>query len=133
MTDPEPRRGWGNLGQTIVDVVSEASAPMTPAQVRDALGGELAYTTVMTVLARLHDKGVLARQRAGRAFAYTVTGDPARVTARRMHRLLDVEPDRAGVLARFVDDLSGDDERVLRRLLDQIATEPGTATRQDRP
>jgi predicted transcriptional regulator len=133
MTDPEPRRGWGDLGQTIVDVVSEASAPMTPAQVRDALGGELAYTTVMTVLARLHDKGVLARQRAGRAFAYTVTGDPARVTARRMHRLLDVEPDRAGVLARFVDDLSGDDERVLRRLLDQIATEPGTATRQDRP
>ena len=120
VSDPEARRGWGDLGQAIVGVLEKASAPMTPAQVRDALGGGMAYTTVMTVMARLHGKGVLSRERAGRAFAYTLIGDPARVTARRMHRLLDVEPDRAEVLAYFVDGLSGEDEALLRRLLSQI-------------
>ena len=115
------RRGYGDLAQAILDLVSRAGGPVTPAQVRDALGGDLAYTTVMTVMARLHDRGLLARQRAGRAFAYTAVGDPTQVTARRMHRLLDVEENRAGVLARFVDGLTSDDERVLRALLDQVA------------
>lgn len=115
------RRGYGDLAQAILDLVSQAGGPVTPAHVRDALGGDLAYTTVMTVMARLHDRGLLARQRAGRAFAYTAVGDPAQVTARRMHRLLNVEEDRAGVLARFVDGLTPDDERLLRALLDQIA------------
>jgi predicted transcriptional regulator len=117
------RRGYGDLAQAIMSLVSRADGPMTPAQVRSALGGDLAYTTVMTVMARLHDRGQLARQRAGRAYAYTAVGDPARITARRMHRLLDVEQDRAGVLARFVDGLTPDDERLLRVLLDQITAD----------
>jgi predicted transcriptional regulator len=120
MADAEQRRGYGDLAQAILDLVRQAGSPLTPAAVRDALGAELAYTTVMTVMARLYDRGLLARRRAGRAFAYTAVGDPAQVTARRMHRLLNVEPDRAGVLARFVDGLNPDDERLLRSLLDQI-------------
>lgn len=32
---------------------------------------QLAYTTVMTVLGRLHDKGLLDRDRAGRGYEYT--------------------------------------------------------------
>jgi hypothetical protein len=39
------------------------------------------------------------------------------MTARRMSRLLDSGPDRAGVLARFVADLSAEDERLLSDLL----------------
>ncbi len=114
------RRGYGDLAQAIMTVLEGARSPMTPAQVRDALGGELAYTTVMTVMARLHERGLLSRTRAGRAYAYAPVGDPAQVTARRMHRLLDVDADRAGVLARFVDGLSDQDERLLRDLLDQL-------------
>jgi len=125
VADTEQRRGYGDLAQAILDLVGQAGAPVTPAQVRDALGRELAYTTVMTVMARLYDRGLLARKRSGRAFAYTVVGDPAQVTARRMHRILDVDADRAGVLARFVDGLTGEDEHLLRALLDQIATEQG--------
>src|SRR5260370_35943041 len=111
MADTEQRRGYGDLAQAILDLVSHAVDPMTPAQARDALGGDLAYTTVMTVMARLHDRGLLARQRTGRAFAYTAVGDPTQITARRMHRLLNVEEDRAGVLARFVNGLTPDDEQ----------------------
>jgi predicted transcriptional regulator len=127
MADVEHRRGYGDLAQAVLDLVGRAGTAMTPGQVRQALGRDLAYTTVMTVMARLHDRGLLTRTRVGRAFAYTAVGDPAQVTARRMHRLLNVEEDRAGVLARFVDGLSPDDERVLRTLLDQIG--PG----QDNP
>ncbi|TMM30230.1 MAG: BlaI/MecI/CopY family transcriptional regulator [Actinobacteria bacterium] len=126
VADTEQRRGYGDLAQAILDLVGQAGAPVTPAQVRDALGRELAYTTVMTVMARLYDRGLLARKRSGRAFAYTVVGDPAQVTARRMHRILDVDADRAGVLARFVDGLTGD-------LLDQIATEQGNRAGGQRP
>jgi predicted transcriptional regulator len=135
VVDAEQRRGWGDLAQAIVDAVTRAGAPVTPAQVRDSLGGDLAYTTVMTVMSRLNERGVLARQRAGRAFAYTVVGDPAQITARRMHRLLEVDDDRAGVLARFVDDLTPQDEQLLRELLDRAPTDepadkPGSSGRQ---
>jgi predicted transcriptional regulator len=124
MTAEAERRGYGDLAQAILDLVGSAGAPVTPGQVREALGGDLAYTTVMTVMARLHDRGLLARRRVGRAFAYTAVTDPAQVTARRMHRLLNVEQDRAGVLAQFVDALNPDDERLLRALLEQIPADP---------
>src|SRR5439155_23772389 len=123
VADTEQRRGYGDLAQAILDLVGQAGAPVTPAQVRDALGRELAYTTVMTVMARLYDRGLLARKRSGRAFAYTVVGDPAPCTARRMHRILDVDSDRAGVLARFVDRLTGADEQLGRSRLSQIAND----------
>jgi predicted transcriptional regulator len=125
VTEAEQRRGHGDLARVILEAVNQAGAPVTAAQVRDVLGTGLAYTTVMTVLARLHDRGLLARQRAGRAFAYTPIADPAQTTARRMHRILDVDNNRAGVLARFVDGLTPDDEQVLRALLQQVTTEPG--------
>jgi predicted transcriptional regulator len=133
VADTEQRRGYGDLAQAILDLVGAAGSPVTPAQVRDALGGELAYTTVMTVMARLHDRGLLARKRAGRAYAYTVVGDPAQVTARRMHRILDVDDDRAAVLARFVDGLTGEDEQLVRALLDQIATDQDNPPHGGRP
>jgi hypothetical protein len=47
------------------------------------------------------------------------------VTARRMSRLLDSREDRAGVLARFVADLTPEDERLLAGLLaDGRRTDP---------
>ncbi|GAA5201883.1 BlaI/MecI/CopY family transcriptional regulator [Rugosimonospora acidiphila] len=122
------RRGHGVLAQEILNLIGRAGTPMTPARVRDALDRRLAYTTVMTVMVRLYDQGVLARKRAGRAFAYTVLSDPAMVTARRMHRLLQIERNRAGVLARFVNGLNADDEQLLRNLLHQITADQGGPT-----
>ena|SRR5947209_4174163 len=111
------RRPRGTLEQEVVAALAASPAPMTPAQVRDLLGGDLAYTTVMTVLARLSDKGLVTRERVGRAYAYTAVRDGAEVTARQMQRLLDAGDDRAAVLSRFVGVLSGDDERLLIDLL----------------
>jgi len=111
------RRPRGTLEQEVVAALAAATDPMTPAQVRDQLGGDLAYTTVMTVLARLSEKGLVTRERVGRAYAYTAVQDEAEVTARQMQRLLDAGDDRAAVLSRFVGVLSDDDERLLIDLL----------------
>jgi hypothetical protein len=40
-----------------------------------------------------------------------------------MSRLMEFEPDRATVLRRFVSNLSADDERLLRELLDEDPAE----------
>ena len=113
-----PRRTRGGLEREIHAVLAAGERPMTPARVRDALGGDLAYTTVLTVLSRLFDKGEIAREPAGRGYAYSAPYDAAALTARRMALLLD-DTDRAAVLTRFVDGLSPGDEHLLRSLLDR--------------
>ena len=63
------RRGRGDLRQQVLAVLLGSDTPMTPADVREAIDPNLAYTTVMTVLNRLAEQGLVARRRAGRAFA----------------------------------------------------------------
>jgi predicted transcriptional regulator len=78
---------------------------------------------VTTILSRLHEKGIVGRERLGRGYAYFPVQDPHGLTARRMHTELDRDDDRETALARFVAQLSPDDERLLRDLL-----EPGVDT-----
>ena len=111
------RRPRGALEAAVLDSLWSSGRAMTASEVQDALGGELAYTTVLTILARLHEKGALGRHRDGRAHRYAPVSDDAGLAALRMRRVLDQRPDRDTVLARFVDDLSDDDEQHLRRLL----------------
>ncbi len=109
------------LEQRVLACLAAAGRPLTAGEVLADVGGGLAYTTVMTTLSRLHVKGALTRELAGRAYAYALASDPAAMglalTARRMRRLLEDGGDRAGVLARFVADLSPEDERLLAALL----------------
>jgi predicted transcriptional regulator len=111
------RRAAGELEAAVLAVLQDAGSPLSPAEVLGRLGGGLAYTTVVTILARLHAKGTLGRHKDGRSFRYAPADDPAGLGARRLARMLDAEPDREGVLARFVSGLSGADEDLLRRAL----------------
>jgi predicted transcriptional regulator len=111
------RRGAGELEAEVLAVLQSAGSALTPAQVREQLGDPLAYTTVVTILSRLHAKGVLVRNRAGRAFSYAPVADEPGLAARRMRGVLEAETDREAVLARFVSGLSPADERLLRRML----------------
>ena len=119
---PGARRRSGELAEEVLGVLAAAGRPLTPQQVLDALPGPLAYTTVLTTLARLCEKGALTRSPAsGRAHAYALAGPagdlPAVLTARQMARALDAGPDRAGTLARFVAELGPEDGRLLTELL----------------
>src|SRR6266487_7133844 len=114
------RRGRGDLKQQVLTALLASDVPLTPGQVRDAIDADLAYTTVMTVLNRLSEQGLVARRRAGRAYAYTAVVDQAEVTARQMQRLLTTGEDRVAVLRQFLDVLSDDDERALIELIGRI-------------
>jgi predicted transcriptional regulator len=112
------RRAAGELEAAALSVLQAAGTPMTPGEVRDRLGGGLAYTTVVTILSRLHAKGILTRLKSGRAYSYAPVTDEPGLAARRMRGVLDAQADRDVVLARFVSELSAGDERILRRMLD---------------
>lgn len=112
------RRAAGALGAEILAILREADGPLTPGEVRQRLApqGELSYSTVVTIVSRLHAKGLLARQRAGRGFTYTPL-DEASLAASRMSQVLGGENDHDAVLSRFVSGLSSRDARLLRELL----------------
>ncbi|MFD5394422.1 BlaI/MecI/CopY family transcriptional regulator [Streptomyces sp. NPDC127097] len=116
-TSPVRRRPSGELEASVLAALWAAEGPLSPAEVQTALGGRLARTTVTTILTRLHDKGAVSRSRAGRGFVYSPIEDSAGLTARRMRHELDKQHDRGTALARFVSQLTGEDEELLRKLL----------------
>jgi predicted transcriptional regulator len=112
------RRPAGELEAGVLAALWAAEAPQTSGQVQRNLAMPLARTTVATILSRLHEKGAVVRERSGRGYAYSPTQDAHGLTARRMHHELDKDSARDVVLARFVSQLSAEDERVLRDLLE---------------
>ncbi|PBC83526.1 Predicted transcriptional regulator [Streptomyces sp. 2112.3] len=122
------RRGQGQLEAQVLAALHHAPGPATAAWVQERLGDDLAYTTVMTILSRLHAKQAVTRERSGRAYLWTPAADEAGLAALRMRRVLDGEPDRDAVLTSFVSALSPHDEQLLRTLLDRDAAENSTAT-----
>ena len=117
------RRGMGELESEVMARLWAAGKPVTPSQVRDALGSDLAYTTVMTILGRLWEKGLAQRERRGRAYAYWPSLSQEELTAQRMRTALDRAGNREKTLARFVDSLSSKDARSLRRILGKLSGE----------
>jgi predicted transcriptional regulator len=111
------RRAPGALENEVLAALWAVGAPATAATVRTQLSGDLAYTTVLTILSRLHDKGLVTRERAGRGYHYSPVRDEAGHTAAGMRALLEKGGDRAAVLARFVSELPSEDERLLEQLL----------------
>lgn len=111
------RRANGALENEIVSLLHGAGRALTPGEVAERLTASPAHTTVATTLARLHARGVLERTPRGRSYAYAPVTDEPGLTARQMHRVMEGGSDRASVLTRFVDELSDDDEDLLRRLL----------------
>ena len=108
----------GELERAVMEQLWSAGDWVTVRAVHEALAADrdVAYTTVMTTLTRLHEKGMLTRERSGRAYAYSLV-DTASVTAHQMRQVLDSGADRKVVLARFLDELRPDERPVLTRLL----------------
>ncbi|HEV7188223.1 MAG TPA: BlaI/MecI/CopY family transcriptional regulator [Blastococcus sp.] len=124
--DRASRRANGELQAAVMRALWDAGRPLNAAEIRDFVGSSSgvhrappAYTTVVTTLTRLQQKGTLRRERHGRAYSYVPTADNAGMAARRMAGLLDAAQDRDTVLMRFVTDLSSRDEQLLRALLER--------------
>lgn len=113
-------REMGELQDEVLAILWSVDHACTPKEVLDELGDDLAYTTILNVLLRLWNKGVVERERRGRAHAYRPLLSEAELTADRMRTQLDRAGDRRAALSRFVGSLSKRDERALRRILDEL-------------
>ncbi len=112
------------------DTVPATSNGVTVREVADALAGrELAYTTVMTVLDRLAGKGMVQREREGRAWRYRAAASREAHIAQLMLDALDLGGSRDAALVRFARSVTGTEADVLRAAL---AAEAGLAGRDDR-
>ncbi|MCX4425893.1 BlaI/MecI/CopY family transcriptional regulator [Streptomyces mirabilis] len=117
-TEASARRPAGALEAEVMAALWASDGAMTAAAVHQAVGGDLAYKTVLTVLGRLHAKGLVDRESAGRAHAYTPRQAAAEAAAEQMNAALRRGPQPAEVLQRFVDTLDADEHAALRALLE---------------
>ena len=97
--------------------------PSTVAEVRDALGDGSAYTTILTLLRVLEEKGHVAREVEGRAHRYAALIDRDDASSSAIDRILGqfFRGSPEGLLTHMVSDRELDDAtlRRLRTLLDE--------------
>ncbi|MEV0819870.1 BlaI/MecI/CopY family transcriptional regulator [Nonomuraea rubra] len=112
-------RGLGELESTIMEHIWEIKAP---ASVRDVLEHfrkqrSIAYTTVMTVMDKLHTKGLLKRRPVGRAYIYEAVSSKEAYTAEVMRDSLANSGNRAATLVHFLERLTPEEASALEAAL----------------
>jgi predicted transcriptional regulator len=114
----ELSRVLGPLEAEVMEVMWSAGGRMSVRAVLDRLNdgrdSPLAYTTVMTVMARLAEKDILRRQLDGRGYVYEpVVADAAAIAVRSVVRDFG-----EAAVAQFVDAARADPK--LRRRLERL-------------
>ena len=114
-------RTFGELEARIMELMWAADSPRTVRKVHTQLAAErtIAYTTVMTVMDKLHRKGWLDREPEGRAYAYRPWQSKERYTADLMNEALAASSDRSATLVAFLEQLTPAESKALRAALDQ--------------
>ena len=94
-----------------------------------------AYTTLMTTMERLHRKGILNRERVGRAFVYDVRFSREELetatAARALGPLLKGDSARP-ILSYFVEAVSREDSQLLDELEELIQAKRRERDKEDR-
>jgi predicted transcriptional regulator len=107
-------RRVGDLESEILEQLWSARTWLSGREVWERLGGEdRAYTTVVTVLGRLVEKGLVERVEEGKAYLYRA-GDPDELTAQAIRSLLSATAHPRAALAHFVEGL--DDAELVAEL-----------------
>lgn len=108
----------GELEFAIMDHVWSRPGEVTVPEVHRHLERRrgLAYTTVMTVMSRLYEKGLLDRYEDERPYRYRAALSREDYSAGLMLEVLDEVGDRSAVLARFVERIRPQDAETLRKL-----------------
>lgn len=115
-------RRVGDLESEVLEQLWQAADWLSGRELWERLGDESrAYTTVMTILSRLVDKGLVERVERGRGHVYRAAGDPDELTAQAIGSLLAATADPRAALAHFVEGI--DDPKLvaeLAELLDRV-------------
>jgi predicted transcriptional regulator len=118
------------LGQLEAVVMARLWSSDRPVSVRDVVEDlrqerEIAYTTVLTVLDHLRRKGMVSREKQGRAYRYRPRLTREAHTAALMEEALASGSDRQVTLLRFVEQISPQEVARLREALDAAAEREG--------
>lgn len=112
-------RRVGALEYAVLVVLWDGGGWLSGREVWERLGDESrAYTTVMTILGRLVDKGLVERGEGGRGHVYRAAGDADELTAQAISSLLAATADPRSALAHFVEGL--DDPGLVAELADVV-------------
>lgn len=117
--------GLGELETAVLELLWDECAgddDLSVREVSDRLADRrpLAYTTVMTVLAHLYDKGAVTREKVGRGYRYRPARSREDFGADALGELLRSSGDAEKLLLHFVSreggDLAPEEAGVLRRI-----------------
>ncbi|MEV8416380.1 BlaI/MecI/CopY family transcriptional regulator [Streptomyces niveus] len=119
------------LGELEAEIMNRLWSWGRPATARDVLTDintrrPVAYSTVKTVADILYRKGMLRREKEGRAWLYEPTCTRQQYTAALMQEVLGGNPDPAGALLSFVERISPGEADALREAL-RVAKRRGGA------
>jgi predicted transcriptional regulator len=118
-------REFGELESAIMDVVWGGDRPYLVREVRERLSYNrpVAYTTVMTVMNILHGKGVLCREKNGRAWRYWPAESREEHDARLMAEVLHSGGDQHITMLRFLERVSEEERESLRSAMLDLCAE----------
>jgi predicted transcriptional regulator len=116
----------GELERSVMEELWAARVPQSVREVHASLSTrrDLAYTTVMTVLDRLSKKGLVHRERDGRAYLYAPEQTRDELVADVMHTALEGEAgDRTAALVAFVSRVSPEEATAMREALARLESQ----------
>jgi predicted transcriptional regulator len=113
-------RRFGDLEFAVMERIWRLGRPVSVRDVFEELKTErsIAYTTVMTVMDKLHAKGWLRREARGRAYLYEAVDSREAYTARLMRDAWATSDNQAAAFVHFLGQLSGEEARALRAALE---------------
>ncbi|MFJ8312308.1 MULTISPECIES: BlaI/MecI/CopY family transcriptional regulator [unclassified Streptomyces] len=109
-------RQLGELEDAVMTRVWQWNRPVTVREVLEDLQQErsIAYTTVMTVMDNLHQKGWVRREVDGRAYRYTAVSTRAAYAAALMNEAWSQSDNPAAALVAFFGMMSAEEREALR-------------------
>jgi predicted transcriptional regulator len=113
-------RQLGELEAQVMERIWRRGRPVLVRDIVEDLKADrtLAYTTVMTVMDKLHRKGWLRREPQGRAYVYEAVASRESFTARLMREAWATSENQAVAFVHFLEQLSPEEARALRRALE---------------
>ncbi len=115
-------REFGELESAIMDVMWAADRPFVVREVRERMQYDrpVAYTTVMTVMGILFRKGVLMREKIGRAWRYWPAESREEHDARLMVEVFHSGGDLCVTMRRFLESVGDEGLASLREVMHDL-------------
>ncbi|MDA8370884.1 MAG: BlaI/MecI/CopY family transcriptional regulator [Nocardiopsaceae bacterium] len=121
---------FGELEAAIMDALWAADNPLVVREVRESMDYErdVAYTTVMTVTNILYHKGLLYREKSGRAWLYWPRESREEHTARVMGEVFSSCGDPGTTMLRFLESFSDEEMARLSDIMQRIRAQRARST-----